>query len=108
MKMVAGARLNKAQTRITELRPYAVKTHAVLASITAEPNGSAPAAEETALAVVGEAVNEVAESAGVGWEDKPAHPLLVKRAEKRVLLLVLTSDRGLCGGFNTNLNKRAE
>jgi F-type H+-transporting ATPase subunit gamma len=38
----------------------------------------------------------------------PAHPLLVKRPEKRVLLLVLTSDRGLCGAFNTNINKRAE
>ncbi|MEP7119511.1 MAG: ATP synthase F1 subunit gamma [Byssovorax sp.] len=108
MKMVAGARLNKAQIRITELRPYAVKTHAVLASITVEPNAAPPAAEESALAVVGEAVTEVAESVGVGWEDKPAHPLLVKRAEKRVLLLVLTSDRGLCGGFNANLNKRAE
>jgi F-type H+-transporting ATPase subunit gamma len=106
MKMVAGARLNRAQIRITELRPYAVKTHSVLASITAEPKGAAPAAEESALAVVGDAATEVAES--VGWEDKPAHPLLVTRAEKRVLLLVLTSDRGLCGAFNTNLNKRAE
>jgi F-type H+-transporting ATPase subunit gamma len=109
MKMVAGARLNKAQIRITELRPYAVKTQAVLASITVEPKSAADASEESALAVVGEAVTEVAESAGaVGWEDKPAHPLLVTRPEKRVLLLVLTSDRGLCGAFNTNLNKRAE
>jgi F-type H+-transporting ATPase subunit gamma len=104
MKMVAGARLNKAQTRITELRPYAVKTQSVLASITVEPKQTAE--EESALAVVGEAVTEVAES--VGWEDQPAHPLLVKRPEKRVLLLVLTSDRGLCGAFNTNINKRAE
>jgi len=104
MKMVAGARLNKAQVRITELRPYAVKTQSVLASITVEPKQAAE--EETALAVVGEAITEVAES--VGWEDQPAHPLLVKRPEKRVLLLVLTSDRGLCGAFNTNINKRAE
>lgn len=104
MKMVAGARLNKAQTRITELRPYAVKTQAVLASITVEPK--AVEADETALAVVAEAGAELAES--VGWEDKPAHPLLVTRPEKRVLLLVLTSDRGLCGAFNTNINKRAE
>jgi F-type H+-transporting ATPase subunit gamma len=104
MKMVAGARLNKAQIRITELRPYAVKTQAVLASITVEPKAAAE--EESALAVVGEAITEIAES--VGWEDQPAHPLLVKRPEKRVLLLVLTSDRGLCGAFNTNINKRAE
>ena len=104
MKMVAGARLNRAQIRITELRPYAVKTQAVLASITVEP--AATEAEESALAVIGDAAIEVAE--GAGWEDKPAHPLLVKRPEKRVLLLVLTSDRGLCGAFNTNINKRAE
>jgi F-type H+-transporting ATPase subunit gamma len=106
MKMVAGARLNRAQIRITELRPYAVKTQAVLASITAEPKASAADGEESALAVIADGVTEIAES--VGYEDKPAHPLLVKRAEKRVLLLVLTSDRGLCGAFNTNINKRAE
>jgi F-type H+-transporting ATPase subunit gamma len=107
MKMVAGARLNRAQTRITELRPYAVKTQAVLASIT--PAVKPAAAEESALAVIGDAATEVAESAGLaGWEDQPAHPLLVQRPEKRVLLLVLTSDRGLCGAFNTNINKRAE
>ena len=53
MKMVAGARLNKAQTRITELRPYAVKTQSVLASITAEAKSTE--AEETALAVIDEA-----------------------------------------------------
>ncbi len=104
MKMVAGARLNRAQTRITELRPYAVKTQAVLASITPAPKPTAD--EESALAVIGDAATEIAESAG--WEDKPAHPLLVQRPEKRVLLLVLTSDRSLCGAFNTNINKRAE
>ena len=107
MKMVAGARLNRAQNRITELRPYAVKTQAVLASIAPATKPSAD--EESALAVIGDAATEVAESAGlVGWEDQPAHPLLVQRPEKRVLLLVLTSDRGLCGAFNTNINKRAE
>ena len=40
--------------------------------------------------------------------DKPAHPLLIQRAERRVMLVVLTSDRGLCGAFNTNINKRGE
>jgi F-type H+-transporting ATPase subunit gamma len=97
MKMVAGARLNRAQQRILELRPYAQKTQEVLARITQDPLKAAlegaPASEEAAEA---------------SWEDKPAHPLLVGRPEKRVLLLVLTSDRGLCGAFNTNINKRAE
>ena len=98
MKMVAGARLHKAQQRILEMRPYAQKTQQVLSSITAEPPSAA--LEE------GQAQGE-GEAAG-GWQDKPAHPLLVGRPERRVLLVVLTSDRGLCGAFNTNINKRAE
>ena len=36
------------------------------------------------------------------------HPLLAARPEKRILLLVVTSDRGLCGGFNSNLTKAAQ
>jgi F-type H+-transporting ATPase subunit gamma len=92
MKMVAGARLNRAQQRILELRPYAVKTHEVLSNIAAEPIKAAVEAPEEA-AVVAEA---------------PAHPLLEQRPEKRVLMLVMTSDRGLCGAFNANINKRAE
>ncbi|MBI5534395.1 MAG: ATP synthase F1 subunit gamma [Deltaproteobacteria bacterium] len=84
MKMVAGARLNRAQQRILALRPYAVKTHEALERCTAQKG----------------------DNAGVG--EKPAHPLLAHRPEKSVLMLVLTSDRGLCGAFNTNINKRAE
>ncbi|WP_437622768.1 ATP synthase F1 subunit gamma [Sorangium sp. So ce1151] len=102
MKMVAGAKLNKAQQRITELRPYAVKVQEVLWEITrdavAAPAADAPAAEGI------EAEGYAAALTG----DRPAHPLLVTRPERRVLLLVLTSDRGLCGAFNTNINKRAE
>ncbi len=101
MKMVAGARLHKAQQRILELRPYAVKTHEVLAEITAEP--LAAAAADPGAVEGGAAAEEAA-----AWTDAPAHPLLVGRPEKRVLLVVLTSDRGLCGAFNTNINKRAE
>lgn len=92
MKMVAGARLNKAQQRITELRPYALKTQEVLRGITSSARASADGAPE---------VFE-------GALDQSLHPLLVERPEKRVLLVVLTSDRGLCGAFNTNINKRAE
>jgi F-type H+-transporting ATPase subunit gamma len=105
MKMVAGAKLNRAQQRIVELRPYAVKTQQVLSSITVEPvrASEAPAAEQGSGAELLEGAY-----AEVGWGDQPAHPLLVGRPEKRVLLVVLTSDRGLCGAFNTNINKRAE
>jgi F-type H+-transporting ATPase subunit gamma len=92
MKMVAGARLNRAQQRITELRPYAVKTGQLLSELTARL-----ASEEEVSEVVAdtERVSDV-------------HPLLVTRPEQRVLMLVLTSDRGLCGAFNSNINKRAE
>lgn len=92
MKMVAGARLNRAQQRITELRPYALKTQEVLRGITSSARASTDGAPE----------------ASEGALDQSLHPLLVERAEKRVLLVVLTSDRGLCGAFNTNINKRAE
>jgi F-type H+-transporting ATPase subunit gamma len=84
MKMVAGARLNRAQQRITALRPFAVKTGQMLAEVT-------------------RAAAERAEQGG-----EPDHPLLARREEKTVLLLVLTSDRGLCGAFNANINRTAE
>jgi F-type H+-transporting ATPase subunit gamma len=107
MKMVAGARLTRAQQRITELRPYAVKTQEVLAEITAASLQPA-SADESAVAPA----DASAEGTGYYGEgaagDKPAHPFLVERPENRVLLVVLTSDRGLCGAFNTNINKRAE
>ncbi|MRG92858.1 ATP synthase F1 subunit gamma [Polyangium spumosum] len=94
MKMVAGARLNRAQQRITELRPYAIKTQEVLAAITqsARAQSAQDGASQEAEVVL----------------ERPLHPLLVERPERRVMLVILTSDRGLCGAFNTNINKRAE
>lgn len=41
-------------------------------------------------------------------EDPEAHPLLMERGRKRALVLVMTADRGLCGGFNANISKVAE
>lgn len=90
MKMVAGARLTRAQQRITSLRPYAVKTHDVLLRCTAAPEDGAKDVEKEEAAQV------------------LAHPLLARRPEKSVMMLVLTSDRGLCAAFNTNINKTAE
>ena len=72
MKMVAAAKLRKAQENITKARPYAIKLH--------------------------EMISELAMRA-----DAEDHPLLAVREPRRVMLLVLTSDRGLCGGFNTNI-----
>jgi F-type H+-transporting ATPase subunit gamma len=84
MKMVAGARLNRAQQRILALRPYAVKTAEALAEVT------------------------VSEERRMGAAVAPDHPLLARREEKSVLYLVITSDRGLCGAFNSNILRRAE
>lgn len=113
MKMVAGARLNRAQQRITELRPYAVKVQSVLAEITraAVPEGAeaAPPPPPPPEPVDAGAEGALVTEAGVdAFGERLAHPLLVQRAERRVLMVVLTSDRGLCGAFNTTINKRGE
>lgn len=81
MKMVAGARLNRAQQRIVAMRPYAEQVSEVLSSV-------------------------VRATRAQGLEEE--HPLLAQRPEKRILLLVVTGDRGLCGAFNANVNKGAE
>lgn len=77
MKMVAAARLRRAQESIEAMRPYAYRLR--------------------------ETIWEISRSA-----DVDDHPLLANREPKRVMLLVLTSDRGLCGGFNSQLNRETE
>ena len=78
MKMVATSRLRGAQNAMEAFKPYASKFAEVLGSI-----------------------------AGKSGED--ASPLLVPREEvKKVALILCTSDRGLCGGFNINLIDKAE
>jgi F-type H+-transporting ATPase subunit gamma len=78
MKMVAAARLRRAQQRITELRPFALKTAEVLHHVAMREGG------------------------------EEAHPLLAHREEREVLLVVVGSDRGLAGAFNANVNRAAE
>lgn len=92
MKMVAGARLNRAQQRITALRPYALKAHEVLQDVAA-----AMVEKQTDL----EFSSKDAPGEGL-------HPLLHRRAEKNVMFIVMSGDRGLCGGFNANVSKAAE
>ncbi len=102
MKMVAGARLNKAQSRILAMRPYAVKTRLVLAVCTAADVKD----EEDASPVNAE--QGTPEEQRVAADDKLGHPLLARRPEHNPLFLVLTSDRGLCGAFNSNINRTME
>ena len=79
MKAVAAARLRKAQEAIIALRPYAQKLDQVIAEVAARRP-----------------------------TDEEVHPLLAVRDEKRVEVVVLTSDRGLAGGFNANINRAAD
>jgi F-type H+-transporting ATPase subunit gamma len=80
MKMVAASKLRRAQERVMATRPFAREARRALASIAAR---------------VGD----------------PRHPLLARRsgpdATGAMLLIVITSDRGLCGSFNTNVIKAA-
>jgi F-type H+-transporting ATPase subunit gamma len=90
MKMIAGARLARAQQRITSLRPYAVKTQEVLQSVSAAMSQSDSDDEHHGL------LEELAISE------------LHHRLEKTSLVVVITSDRGLCGAFNSNIQRTAE
>jgi F-type H+-transporting ATPase subunit gamma len=77
MKMVAAAKLRRAQDRVIGARPYAKLLSNVLASV---------------MAKAGEV----------------KHPLLAVREEKRVILVVMAGDRGLCGAFNTNVHRATQ
>src|SRR4051812_28584054 len=77
MKMVAAARLRRGQKQSVSARPFAQKM------------------EDLMNDLIGR----------VGQEHK--HPLSVQRPTGRRALLVVTSDKGLCGAFNTNLIREA-
>lgn len=76
MKMVSAAKLRKAQDRIIQLRPYAKKLREIIDNVTA----------------------------AVDVSDIPSN-LVKSREVKNVLFVLVTSSRGLCGGFNANLIK---
>jgi len=81
MKMVSAAKLRRAQDRALAARPYAAMLQQMLANVAAAASQS---------------------------PDAGADPLLAVRPEKRVLVVVITADRGLAGGFNANLIKLAQ
>jgi len=81
MKMVSAARLRRAQDAVVRARPYAILVDQMLGSLS--------------------------ESIGLEGEKAP-HPLMAVRPMKRIEVILLTSDRGLCGGFNSNVIRRAQ
>src|SRR5690242_6126682 len=80
MKLVSAAKLRRAQDAVVRTRPYAQALDELLASL-------ARARAEAEL---------------------PPHPLMAVRRPRRIEVVLLTSDRGLCGGFNSNIIRRAQ
>jgi F-type H+-transporting ATPase subunit gamma len=78
MKMVSAAKLRRAQDKIVRLRPYAIKLHEILVGLS----------------------QSLADSEIENIYGKRSSP-------DKVLLVVITSNRGLCGGFNANVIKEA-
>jgi F-type H+-transporting ATPase subunit gamma len=81
MKMVSAAKLRRAQDRVIASRPYAAALRGLLADVAA-----AAAADERVA----------------------AQPLLARRPEQHIQLVLVTSDKGLAGAFNSNLIKAAQ
>ena len=77
MKMVSAAKLRRAQDAIIQMRPYAQKLQDMLSNIVS------------------------------GSSSEAGMPLAVERPVERVLLIPITSDRGLCGGYNSYIVKLA-
>jgi F-type H+-transporting ATPase subunit gamma len=77
MKMVSAAKLRRAQESILQLRPFYVRLHEILQDVSAN------------------------------MEDTTENPYSKPADTGRVLLIVITSNRGLCGAFNSNVCKRA-
>lgn len=78
MEMVASSKMRKAQQRVLASRPFALKMNELLGHLAAQlPPGEA------------------------------LHPLLEHRTPQRIGVVHITADRGLCGGLNANMNRRA-
>lgn len=77
MKIVAAAKLRRAQENIIRARPYAYKLREILKRVSVKV-------------------------------DPDLHPLLRKKNPEKVVYVVVTSDRGLCAGFNNNIINTAE
>ncbi len=82
MKMVASARLRRAQERVVNARPFARMAGEVLQNVVGAVSGAGDLARSL--------------------------PLLASREERKIQLVLITADRGLAGAFNTNLIKAAQ
>jgi F-type H+-transporting ATPase subunit gamma len=83
MKMVAAAKLRRAQERMTNARPYTAMLASVLVSL------------KRRIEIYDPITGEI------------RHPLLITREEKSILLIVISGDKGFAGAFSTNITKAA-
>ncbi|MDR3672461.1 MAG: ATP synthase F1 subunit gamma [Holophaga sp.] len=84
MKMISAVKLRKSKERLLALRPYSNKMTEVVRSVVARFQGGADAIQSPL-----------------------AQAFLAPREEKRIRLVVIASDKGLCGGFNANVLRQA-
>jgi F-type H+-transporting ATPase subunit gamma len=78
MNMIAAARLRRAQQKAESARPYAERLSEILQDVVASSRGAA------------------------------RHPLMAKREVKRIAIVLITSDRGLCGAFNAGVIRETQ
>ncbi len=78
MSLIAASKMRRAQNSVLEGRPYSVKIQEVIAHLAAQPMD----------------------------DESSAQPLLAVRPVEKTIVLMISPDRGLCGGLHANLNRR--
>lgn len=101
MKMVAAAKLQKAQMAIQNMLPYERRLHSMLIDLMGAVNMSAPASEEGSARLVSLS-NQPDHT-----ESEGAYSLMAQRQVHRVAIVAFASNSSLCGAFNSNVIREA-
>ena len=101
MKMVASAKLQKAQMAIQNMLPYERRLHSMLIDLMGAVNMSAPASEEGSARLVSLS-NQPDHT-----ESEGAYSLMAQREVRKVAIVAFASNSSLCGAFNSNVIREA-
>ena len=101
MKMVAAAKLQKAQMAIQNMLPYERRLHSMLIDLMGAVNMSAPASEEGSARLVSLS-NQPDHT-----ESEGAYSLMAQREVRKVAIVAFASNSSLCGAFNSNVIREA-
>lgn len=101
MKMVASAKLQKAQMAIQNMLPYERRLHSMLLDLMGAVNMSAPASEEGSARLVSLS-NQPDHT-----ESEGAYSLMAQRQVRKVAIVAFASNSSLCGAFNSNVIREA-